>query len=262
MYRWAKENAVRRYKAGESRRLLEEQLEHYVPTLCSCQGPSHKPTSLPLINGETGNTRAQKPVPSCQKDGVLGVAQLTLHVSIVLGSRRSCGQLGAVPEGQGPKEVGGTSSCCLGPLGGHSQSCQPCRSSSSQTIRVIFSQRFNTSQLAGVQGGSPPPPSPPRRQARPIAYAAAASASLFVYLVVSAWLLFTPPQEYDPGKRKPKNWGRLIKGPRVKIKKVQTWKVQQPLQTPTLPQLCDWQEQRRGGSGLHQRPGPPAAPVD
>lgn len=40
-----------------------------------------------------------------------------------------------------------------------------CHSSSSQTMRVIFSQCSNTSQLAGVQGGSPLPSSPPRQQA-------------------------------------------------------------------------------------------------
>lgn len=100
-------------------------------------------------------------------------------------------------------------------------------------MRVIFSQRFNTSQLASVQGGSPPPPSRPRRQAQPVAYAAAASASLFVYLVVSAQLLLTAPQKYNPGKRKPKKSENLVKGPRAKLKKVQTWEAQQSLQTPT-----------------------------
>lgn len=123
--------------------------------------------------------QAQRPVPSRQKDRALGVAQPALHVSLLLvGSRHSCGQLGMAPKGREPKEVGGTSSCRLGPLGGHSQ---PRCSSSSQTMRVIFSQRFNTSQLARVQGGSPPP-SPPRRQplAQPTAHAAPASASLFI----------------------------------------------------------------------------------
>lgn len=161
------------------------------------------------------------------------MAQSTLHVSLLVGRRHSCGQLGTAPKGQKPKEVGGTSSCCLGPLGSRSQPCQPCRSSSSQTMRVIFSQRFNTSQLASVQGGSPPPPSPPRRPDQPVPYAAAAPASLFVYLVVSAQLLLTPHQKYNPSKRKPKNQS-LIKGPSAKIKKVQTWEAQQPLQTPTL----------------------------
>lgn len=157
-----------------------------------------RPVFLPGSPSQTNNYVPKPMVNQATlgtKDRVLGVAQPALHVSLLVGSRHSCGQLGTASKGQGPKEEGGTSSCCLGPFGSHSQ---PCCSSSSQTMRVIFSQCFNTSQLASVQGGSPPPPSPPRQQAgrpaQPTAYAAAASASLFVYLVVLAQLLPTPPK--------------------------------------------------------------------
>lgn len=108
--------------------------------------------------GSPGQHRHKGQSPSDQNTRALGLAQPALHVSLLVGSRHSCGQLGTGLKGQELKEVGGTSSCCLGPLGG--------RSSSSQTMRVIFSQRFNTSQLASEQGGSPPP-SPPRWQAGP-----------------------------------------------------------------------------------------------
>lgn len=165
LYRWAGVNMVRRHIVWESKATL--------------------------------GTKAHSRLPKGQS---FRAVQPALHVSLLVGSRHSCGQLGTTPKGQEPKKVGGTSSCCLGPLGSHSQHC--C-SSSSQTMRVIFSQCFNTSQLASVQGGSPPPPSPPRWQAGPAhRLRCADSASLFVYLVVSAQLLLTNPQNYNTFKRK------------------------------------------------------------
>ena len=37
----------------------------------------------------------------------LGVARPSLHMSLLVGSRGSCGQLGTAPKGREPKEVGG-----------------------------------------------------------------------------------------------------------------------------------------------------------
>lgn len=90
------------------------------------------------------------------------MAQPTLHVSLT--GRQSAQLWPAGHCSQRARAQGGGRYQLLGlaPLGGHSQ---PCRSSSSQTMRVIFSQCFNTSQLANTQGGSPPPSSPPRWQA-------------------------------------------------------------------------------------------------
>lgn len=169
------------------------ELEPCVSALRSCPAFPHKPTVLPKPTAKraTAGTKAGPQLPKGQNTGS-GPARPTLHVSLLVGRRHSCGQLGTAPKGQELKEVGGTSSCRLGPLGGHSQ---PCCSSSSQTMRVIFSQRFNTSQLARVQGGSPPP-SPPRQQslAPPTAYAQAASASLFIsFPRSSSWCPAAPP---------------------------------------------------------------------
>lgn len=92
------------------------------------------------------------------------MAQPTLHVSLT--GRQSAQLWPAGHCSQRARAQGGGRYQLLGlaPLGGHSQ---PCCSSSSQTMRVIFSQCFNTSQLANTQGGSPPPSSPPRWQAGP-----------------------------------------------------------------------------------------------
>lgn len=138
--------------------------------------------------------QAQRPDPSCQKDRILGVAQPALPSTYLYwwAGGTAVASWALLPKGKSSRRWEGTSSCRLGPLGGHSQ---PCCSSSSQTMRVIFSQRFNTSQLARVQGGSPPP-SPPRQQslAPPTAYAQAASASLFIsFPRSSSWCPAAPP---------------------------------------------------------------------
>lgn len=83
-------------------------------------------TSAPCTDGQKQNvvrrhkvweSRAtQRPIPGQQKDRVVGAAQPALHVSLLVGSRHSCGQLGTGPKGQEPKEVGSISSCCLSPL--------------------------------------------------------------------------------------------------------------------------------------------------
>lgn len=98
------------------------------------------------------------------------------------------------------QEVGGTSPSLPRALGGHSQ---PCCSSSSQTMRAIFSQCFNASQLASVLG-SPPPLSPPRQRATRPAPPSPCSCHLCItaYLTVSAQPLPTPP-DCNPVRRKP-----------------------------------------------------------
>lgn len=149
-----------------------------------------RPNIPAQVNSKASNPRHNGPA-RLPKGQSAGRGPACPPVSLPVGSRHSCGQLAIAPKGQEPREVGGTSSCRLGPLGGHRQ---PRCSSSSQTMRVIFSQCFNASQLAGVQGGSPPP-SPPRRQplAQPTAYAAA-SASLFSSFQHSSSSLPTTPK--------------------------------------------------------------------
>lgn len=133
------------------------------------------------------------------------------------------------------------------PLGSHSQ---PCCSSSSQTMRAIFSQSFNTSQLASVLGRSPPPPSLPRQrlpgQPHPT-HAAATSALLFISLFQHS--PSQHPQNCNPIKRK------QIRAP----SKVQELRVENPdigntaapSNTHTFPQAHDWLGQCRGGDETH-----------
>lgn len=106
------------------------------------------------------------------------------------------------------------------------------------------------------------PARPDGRQAQLIAYAAADSASLFVYLVVSAQLLLTTPQNYNTFKGNKKKSENLIKSPKAKIKRSRHGKYSSPSKHPHFPQLCDWWAQRRGGSGMNQWPDLTAASMD
>lgn len=159
------------------------------------------------------------------------MAQPTLHVSLT--GRQSAQLWPAGHCSQRARAQGGGRYQLLGlaPLGGHSQ---PCCSSSSQTMRVIFSQCFNTSQLANTQGGSPPPSSPPRWQAGPAHCLRCRRLCVTVYLVVSAQLLLSSLQNYDPIKRKPKKREResLIKGPKAKMERSRHGKQRSPSKHP------------------------------
>lgn len=208
----------------ESRRLLEEQLEYRIPTRSPSQTNISAPKSMEKQATLGTEAHTQPPNGPRVSSGQASPPRVSLG-----GQYGQLWPAGCCSQRAGAQGGGRHHSCYPGPLSGHSQ---PCRSSSSQTMRVIFSQRFNTSQLASVQGGRPPPPGPPRQQAQPGAYAATASASLFVYLTLSAQLLPTAPQNYNTGRRKFKKSECLSKGPRAKIKKVQIWEAQ-------LPQPCD-----------------------
>lgn len=118
----AEENAVRS-QFGSPGDCCRSSWSPAFPPCVPARIPSHL---MPPSQWRNRQHWAQRAMPSHQKDRVLGVARPTLHVSLLVGSRRSCGQLGTAPKGQEPKEVGSTGPCCLGPLGGHSQTCQPC----------------------------------------------------------------------------------------------------------------------------------------
>lgn len=170
---------MRRHNAWESRKLLQKDPPH-----------TTKLPSRPVMKQTTQGTRDRKSEQSSLPS--------TCVYWWAVGTAGHCSQRVRAQGGRRHQLLQ------LWPLGSHSE---PCHSSSSQTMRVIFSQCYNTSQLASVQGGSPLPSSPPRQQAgqpaQPMAYNADTSTSLFVYLVLAQLLLITP-QNCNPVKGKPK----------------------------------------------------------
>lgn len=118
-------------------------------------------------------------------------------------------------------------------------------------MRAIFSQCFNTSQLASVLGRSPPPPSPPRQQlpGQPHpTHAAATSASLFISLFQHS--TSQHPQNCSPVRRKQTNQSS-IKGPEANIRKSRAGKHSSPFKHPHFSPGHDWLGQCRGGEETH-----------
>lgn len=139
----------------ESRRLLEEQLEYRIPT----RSPSQTNISAPksMEKQATLGTEAHTQPPNGPR-----LWPGLLHAFLLVGST------GSQPAGccsqRAGAQGGGSGNIPIPAPSGHSQ---PCHSSSSQTMRVFFSQRFNTSHSWPVQGGRPLHLGPPRQQAQP-----------------------------------------------------------------------------------------------
>lgn len=122
-------------------------------------------TGVPYSHQEPSQTNISAP-KSMEKQATLGTEAHTQppngprlvvarppSTRVSLRAARQLWPAGCCSQRAGAQGGGRHHSCHPGPLSGHSQ---PCRSSSPVTMRVIFSQRFNTSQLASVQGGRPP----------------------------------------------------------------------------------------------------------
>lgn len=129
------------------------------------------------------------------------------------------------------------------PLGGHRQPC----SSSSQTMRAIFSQCFNTSQLASVLGRSPPPPSPPRQQA---AWPAPpAPRCCHPHHCLSHCFTTAPPNTpntaiLSEGNRQIRAQSKVLE---LTSEDPDIGNTAAPSNTHTFPQAQDWPGQCRGG---------------
>lgn len=166
--------------------------------LYSHQEPLTNQHLCPQVNGEAGNTGHKSPRLAAkwtQGEEWPGLPSTCLSWWAV-GAAVASWVLLPKARAQGG---GRHHSCYPGPLSGHSQ---PCRGSSSQTMRVIFSQRFNTSQLARVQGGRLLHPARPDSRPSPVLTLPPASASLFVYHCFSAAPPKTAPPNHNIGKRK------------------------------------------------------------
>lgn len=157
------------------------------------------------------------------------MAQPTLHVSLT--GRQSAQLWPAGHCSQRARAQGGGRYQLLGlaPLGGHSQ---PCRSSSSQTMRVIFSQCFNTSQLANTQGRRESSTQPAQMAGRPSPLPTLPPPLRYCLSRFSTAPSKSPPKLQSCPKETRKKNQSLIKGPKAKTRRSRHGKHSSPSKHP------------------------------
>lgn len=132
-------------------------------------------------------------------------------------------------------------------------------------MRAIFSQCFNTSQLASVPGRSPPPPSPPRQRAARPAPPARPMLLPPLHHCLSHCLSTAPPNTpktaiLSEGSRQIRAQSKVRE---LTLEHPDIGNTAAPSNTHTVPQAYDWLGQCcRGGDETHGQADFPAALAD